>query len=135
MKNELKIEIPRGMEIDLEKSVLTGNEPVIRFKEKSLKYEDIEKALTNTQAQLEKLSAIHNLMNIAEYYNAKSGKEIDWKDMEQCKYHIYFITNYYQVGSIKVNNYGSVYFLKKEDAQAVIDNPNFRDILDAIFKG
>ena len=35
MTNELKIEIPSGMEIDLEKSV-------IKFKEIGLKYEDIE---------------------------------------------------------------------------------------------
>ena len=27
-----------------------------------------------------------------------------------------------------------VYFKNQEDAQAVIDNPNFRDILDTIYK-
>lgn len=29
---------------------------------------------------------------------------------------------------------GAIYFKNKEDAQAVIDNPNFRSILDAIYK-
>lgn len=28
----------------------------------------------------------------------------------------------------------NIYFKNKKDAQAVIDNPNFRDILDAIYK-
>lgn len=31
-------------------------------------------------------------------------------------------------------NEGAIYFKNKEDAQAVIDNPNFRSILDAIYK-
>ena len=30
--------------------------------------------------------------------------------------------------------YNNIYFKNKKDAQAVIDNPNFRDILDAIYK-
>ena len=32
------------------------------------------------------------------------------------------------------NNVGTIVFKHKEDAQAVIDNPNFREILDVIYK-
>lgn len=31
-------------------------------------------------------------------------------------------------------SYNIVYFKNRKDAQAVIDNPNFRDILDTIYK-
>lgn len=39
-----------------------------------------------------------------------------------------------QITSSSVYNEGAIYFKNKEDAQAVIDNPNFRSILDAIYK-
>lgn len=144
--SELKITIPEGMKIDLDNSVLTGDSPIIKFKSKSISYKDI---MTNSQEgcytvknsnriyaanlkQAEKLIAIQKLMNIAYYYNAKSGKVIDW-DKQQIKYYIYF-HNCYCVSNVICVNFGSVYFLNKEDAQLVIDNPNFRDILDTIYK-
>lgn len=43
-------------------------------------------------------------------------------------------TSEYGITSSSVYNEGAIYFKNKEDAQAVIDNPNFRSILDAIYK-
>ena len=41
----------------------------------------------------------------------------------------------YMPNSMTIRDKGTeVYFKNKKDAQAVIDNPNFRDILDAIYK-
>ena len=43
-------------------------------------------------------------------------------------------TSEYGITSSSVYNEVAIYFKNKEDAQAVIDNPNFRSILDAIYK-
>lgn len=43
-------------------------------------------------------------------------------------------TREYGITSCSSYNEGAIYFKNKEDAQAVIDNPNFRSILDAIYK-
>lgn len=43
-------------------------------------------------------------------------------------------TSEYGITSCGNYNEGAIYFKNKEDAQAVIDNPNFRSILDAIYK-
>ena len=81
--------------------------------------------------QLKKLLALNQLLNIAEYYNQLHAKE-DYKQY----YIVYHMTIGYKVycydeGAIP----GMVaIFNKREDAQAVIDNPNFREILDTIYK-
>lgn len=43
-------------------------------------------------------------------------------------------TREYGITSCSSYNEGAIYFKNKEDAQAVIDNSNFRSILDAIYK-
>lgn len=73
-------------------------------------------------------------MDIADYYN--SNWKPNWNKQSEYKYYILYDNNNstYTVdynGSYVLNN---VYFKCKEDAQAVINNPNFREILDAIFK-
>ena len=73
-------------------------------------------------------------MNIAEYYNKKSPKEekkihyinFDKRNLE------YFVQNY--TSSIVVRGLIPI-FNNKEDAKAVIDNPNFKEILDFVYKG
>lgn len=81
-----------------------------------------------------KINAIDMLMNIAKYYNG--DWKPDWKNPDSLKFYIWYdtIREKYDIefsgGSVR----NDVYFKNEKDAQAVIDNPNFREILDAIFK-
>ena len=138
--NKLTINIPDGMEIDVENSDLkTG---IIKFKKKELRYEDIENSLdlegNRTGIPVDdnnafKLCATDRLMNIARYYNG--DWKPDWSSVENKYYIIYcnrsqcYTTDYKTL--IDIN---TVYFKCEKDAQAVIDNPNFREILDAVYK-
>ena len=157
---ELKIQIPEGYEIDKENSTFE----CIKFKliTKDITYEDICKKLfgkgyyyfgdrgeireivefddktcadRNNAAyikQLDKVLALNQLLNIAEYYNKQNPKQGDYP---------YCITldevHEYQEGAydLSYTSFGLVaLFNRKEDAQAVIDNPNFKEILDTIYK-
>lgn len=138
--NKLTISIPEGMEIDAESSDLdTG---VIKFRKKELTYEDIKASLKLNENMIcisvddnnsAKLSAINRLMCIAKFYNG--DWKPNWSSVEN-KYHIIYCnrsqcyTTDYKT-SFDIN---TIYFKCEKDAQAVIDNPNFREILDAIFK-
>lgn len=137
--NQLTINIPDGMEIDLQNSNFdTG---VIKFKKKDLTYKDIQDSVGKyptftfvTPRNRLKLNAINMLMDIAKYYNG--DWKPDWKNPDSLKFYIWYdtIREKYDIefsgGSVR----NDVYFKNKKDAQAVIDNPNFREILDAIFK-
>lgn len=160
---ELKIQTPKGYEIDKEHSTF---ERIIFKPIKNITYEDmcnrifnvcngdtgyyidntgnIKKAsgfsngarndknnATNVK-QLERLLALNQLLNIAEYYNRLYPKQ------NHTQYYIikkdkngYDIVEYewlqYVLGIVALFN-------RKEDAQSVIDNPNFREILDTIYK-
>lgn len=155
---ELKIQAPEGYEIDKENSTFE----CIRFKsiKKSITYDDvcnnmlktgyytdnrgkivrvteyiddvkIDKNNTTNKKQLERLLALNQLFNIAEYYNTLHTGIIKNNsivyDSANRKYSVGPVSTTYLCG-IKV------VFNRKEDAQAVIDNPNFREILDAIYK-
>ena len=80
------------------------------------------------------MKAISQLMNIAKYYNG--DWKPDWSDKYHRKYLIVYNSNNntytvdYNYGYI----YSNIYFKNKEDAIAIINNPNFRSILDAIYK-
>lgn len=139
--NKLTINIPEGMEIDTENSDFKAG--VIKFKKKELRYEDIENSLdlegNRTGIPVDdnnafKLCATDRLMNIAKYYNG--DWKPDWKNPDSLKFYIWYdtIREKYDIefsgGSVR----NDVYFKNKKDAQAVIDNHNFREILDAIFK-
>lgn len=140
--NDLHIDCPKGYSIDVEHSDLSKG--IIKFKKNDITYKDIEDAL-NLEKDLTgvacninnvaKLSAIDKLINIANYYN-KSWKP-DWNNGIEFKYHIVFdyFDDIYKTRSKSQTCNNAVYFAHKEDAQAVINNPNFRDILDAIYKG
>lgn len=87
-----------------------------------------------TKEQLEKLLAINQLQNIANYYNG--DWKPNWKKMDEYKYFITYHAplNEYQTNYNRLSNYYVACFKNKEDVQAVIDNPNFREILDKIYK-
>ena len=137
--NQLTIDIPEGMEIDLENSNLAKG--IVKFKKKDITYEDVEytlklgkncKSIIINESNASKLVALSKLMNIAKYYN-KDWKP-DWNNSDKSKYYIRYNTGTYAVDCNYTYNYGNIFFKNKEDAQAVIENPNFRDILDKIYK-
>ena len=147
---KLTIDVPKGYTIDNENSTF---DHIVLKPIKNLTYKDICKELMPREhyyidadglidydtyigtynnaspkyGTLDKLLAINKLSNIAYYYNN-----------ELCKhgYAIYYAqaAARYQVCLASVC-YGNIAIFKnKEDAQKVIDNPNFREILDKIYK-
>lgn len=156
---ELKIQVPEGYEIDKENSTFE----CIKFKSirNDITYKDICKKLfgkgyyyfgdrgeireivefddktcadRNNAAyikQLDKVLALNQLLNIAEYYNRLhitniKSTAIEYDGVNQ-KYYTSWVSLKYLRGV-------SAVFNRKEDAQAVIDNPNFREILDTVYK-
>ena len=139
--NQLTIDIPEGMNIDIENSDLTKG--IIKFISRYITYDDIKNTLHLKETRigitidvnnLDKLTAINELMNIAKYYN--KDWQPNWNNSKEEKYLIKF-DNFDLTFFVDVNltaNLGGVYFKNLDDAQSVIDNPNFRDILDEIYK-
>ena len=156
---ELKIQVPEGYEIDKEKSTFE----CIKLKpiKKYITYETICEELFNktkfnfyisgsgaigkstldtdmvyknsaiNRKQLERILALNQLLNIAEYYNRLHTTNIKSTAIEYDGVN----QTYYTSGiSFKYLRGVSAVFNRKEDAQAVIDNPNFREILDTIYK-
>lgn len=159
---EIKIKVPEGYEIDKENSTFE----CIKLKPiKKLTYKDVAEELffeglfaidfngeirhanssSNSQCdrnnatnkkQLERLLALNQLLNIAEYYNKKSPKEgnkvycINFD--ERNKTTEYFVGEYTRPmiarGLIPMFN-------RRADVSAVIYNPNFKAILDLVYKG
>ena len=137
--NQLTIDIPEGMEIDLENSDLAKG--IVKFKKKDITYDDILQAYATDFGGIrvpnhciDKILAISQLMNIAKYYNGDWNP--NWRSLMESKYYIYYSTrsNTYGVSNTPSTNYGNIYFRLYKYAKAVIDNPNFRSILDAIYK-
>ena len=135
--NQLTIDIPEGMEIDLKNSDLAKG--IVKFKKKDITYDDIlQECPTNFSGLrvrnhcLDKILAISKLMNIAKYYNG--DWEPNWNDPSVYKYFIICAGDTYKVDYNCKSIYNNIYFKNKKDAQAVVNNPNFRSILDAIYK-
>ena len=135
--NQLTIDILEGMEIDLENSDLAKG--IVKLKKKDITYDDIlQECPTNFSGLrvrnhcIDKILAISKLMNIAKYYNG--DWEPDWNNQDEYKYFIICNRGTYKVDHGWTSICSNIYFKNKKDAQAVIDNPNFRDILDAIYK-
>lgn len=136
--NQLTINIPEGMEIDTENSSLA--EGIIKFKSKCITYSKIINSfnsITNTNVYIHSsdtkaLKAIAQLMNIAKYYNG--DWKPDWSNPNEYKYFIVYNNSTYVVDYNWTSIYNRIYFKNKKDAQSVIDNPNFRAILNVIYK-
>lgn len=157
---EIKIKVPEGYEIDKENSTFE----CVKFKliKKELTYKDIaeglfdgapfytdsygevlclsgkykknEKNNATSKKQLERLLALNQLLNIAEYYNKKNPKKekkIHCINFDK-RNHEYFIQDY--TCSIVVRGLIPI-FNNKEDAKAVVKNPNFKNIIDLVYKG
>lgn len=159
---EIKIQVPEGCEIDKENSTfeLIRFKPIKKF----ITYEDVcnkifkngsvcftsscgdvycgiienctrnDKNNATTKKQLERLLALNQLLNIAEYYNGlhtiTSVVDIVYTIMYSKMHKVYYIT---EASTIYLHGI-IVLFNRREDAQAVIDNPDFREILDTIYK-
>ena len=156
---EIKINVPEGYEIDKENSTFE----CIKFKpiKKELTYEDVAEGLfdsasfyTNSfgevlrlsgkykknvknnatsKKQLERLFALNQLFNIAEYYNRKNPKK---EERVYCinldeRTNEYYFQDY--ISPIIIRGLIPA-FKNRSDAKAVIDNPNFKEILDLIYK-
>lgn len=137
--NQLTINIPKGMEIDIENCDF--NAGVIKFNKKELTYKDIQDSVGKyptfnfvTPRNRLKINAIDMLMNIAKYYNG--DWKPNWKNPDSLKFSIWYDTlrEKYDIEYCGSSVRNDVYFKNKKDAQSVIDNPHFREILDAIFK-
>ena len=135
--NQLTINIPKGMEIDLEKSDLTKG--IVKFKKKNITYDDILQDIDSIKLRvstycIDKILAISQLMNIAKYYN-KNWKP-DWNKQSESKYYIMYdnSNNTYTVDYNNSYTLNTIYFKNKIDAQTVINNHNFKDILNIIYK-
>ena len=158
---EVKINIPEGYEIDKENSTFECIKFKSKKDISNLTYEDvckrifpnsegyymdmggqiindyIEAYITDpnnapNKKQLERLLALNQLMNIAYYYNGKQymriGHYIGYDKLEDR----YFVNNSDNDFTQKAGM--AAMFMYAKDAQAVIDNPNFRGILDTLCK-
>ena len=156
---EVKTNIPKGYEIDKENSTFE----CIKFKpiKKYITYKDVcdnifaknygyyispsgniyatplkglvySKDNAPNKKQLERLLALNQLMNIAYHYNSKQymrvGYYIGYDKLEDR----YFVNNSDNDFTQKAGM--TALFINAKDAQAVIDNPNFRSILDTLCK-
>lgn len=137
--NQLTINIPEGMEIDVDNSYLAKG--IIQFKTKSITYSDVYNELNDTNITINtyfgneiKLKALVKLMNIAKYYN--NDWQPNWSNSKENKYCIkfdYHKDRFY----VDYNNSigaGDVFFKNSDDARAVINNPNFKSILNTVYK-
>lgn len=144
----IKFVLPKDYVIDKEHSDF--DKGIITFKRNWLTIEDIYKNLEERNIPIiyindtkltsdSKIAAIVILMDIARYFNG------NWKYRNRGDNNGYMIAydktrteeDCYQVVCINSDTdmyFGNIMFKNEADAQYVIDNPNFRDILDKIFK-
>lgn len=143
--NTLTIKIPNGMIIDLENSNLAKG--IVKFKTKDITYNKIINSfnyITSIKvyihsSNVKKLKAIAQLMSIARYFNDGWNYNADGDEYGYMIVYDKTITKIcgYQVININANAdmyFGNVIFKNEADAQYVIDNSNFRTILDSIYK-
>ena len=149
----LQIKAPINFEIDVEGSDL--DKGIIRFKNKWLSLEQIYNMAKATNYHTyfseikdstgdktcevrEKLIAIANLMDIASYFNGGWEYDVNQDVVGYLISYDRFVKE--PCYNIRKNNsttdvyYGNPVFKNEADAKYVIDNPNFREVLDKIFK-
>lgn len=145
----VEFDLPNGYAIDKDNSDL--DKGIIRFKRKWLTIEEMYNlkpivaceylglSIAVSTSTRKKIVAIITLMDIANYFNG------DWEyttNADKCGYMIAYdktTTELYGYQIVHINSntdmyFGNIMFKNEADAQYVIDNPNFRNILDNIFK-
>ena len=148
------IDLPNNYVIDKEHSDF--DKGIIAFKNKWLTLEQLYKLAKDnnyhtcfseikdstgdkTCTVREKLIALSNLMDIARYFNGDWNydftKECVGYSIVYCKFAEEPHYSVREIDNSGYTYYGNPIFKNKADAQYVIDNPNFRNILDKIFKG
>lgn len=143
----VEFDLPKDYVIDKEHSDL--DKGIIRFKNKWLTLEQLYKNYKNRAYHFayrdsikdfsnNKLVAIANLMDIASYFNKGWSYDVNQDVVGySIAYYKFVEAPHYSV--CEINNsvytyYGSPVFKNEADAQYVIDNPNFREVLNNIFK-
>ena len=142
------IDLPNGYVIDKEHSDF--DKGIIAFKNKWSTLEQLYKNYKNRAYHFayrdsikdfsnNKLVAIANLMDIASYFNRGWNydftKECVGYSIVYCKFAEEPHYSVREINNSGYTYYGNPVFKNEADAQYVIDNPNFRNILDKIFKG
>ena len=149
----ITIDIPEGFIIDTENNDLSKG--IIHFKCKWLSLEQLYKLAKDNNYHTylseikdstddksctvrNKLISLANLMDIARYFNGDWNYDVTKEDVGYIiTYDISIAGPCYTVQKINATTdvyYGNPVFKNKADAQYVIDNPNFREVLDNIFK-
>lgn len=159
---ELKIQVPEGYEIDKENSTFEciKFKPIKKnityrdiceylFKDKDSFYitnsggvnnylsvgSAMDKNNATNREQLKRILALNQLLNIAEYYNRL---HTELRIMIDKQYVILYDEGVHEYTIKPISpcyRHGiEVVFNRAEDAQAVINNPNFREILDTVYK-
>ena len=130
--NQLTINIPKGMEIDIENSDLAKG--IKKKKKKDITYDDIlQECSTNFSGLrvrnhcIDKIIAISQLMSIADYFNG--DWKPDWSNHNEAKYSIEYDhhrdkfivdpTSYF-------TSYGCVYFKNRDSVESIINNTNYK---------
>ena len=147
------IDLPNGYVIDKEHSDF--DKGIIAFKNKWLTLEQLYKSAKDNNYHTylseikdstddksctvkDKLIALANLMDIASYFNRgwnyDFNKECIGYSIVYCKLAKEPHYSVREIDNSFYTYYGNPIFKNEADAQYVIDNPNFRNILDKIFK-
>ena len=140
--NKLTIDIPEGMMVDPVNSDFRNG--VIRLKyKKDITYTEICNALdykyyvdlSVPKTNRDKLTAISELMSIADYFNG--DWKPDWSNHNEAKYSIEY-NHYRDKFFVDPTSYftsdGCVYFKNRDSVESIINNPNFKWILNTIYK-
>ena len=140
--NKLTIDIPEGMMVDPVNSDFRNG--VIKLKhKKDITYTEICNALdykyyvdlSVPKANRDKLTAISELMSIADYFNG--DWKPDWSNHNEAKYSIEY-NHYRDKFFVDPTSYftsdGCVYFKNRDSVESIINNPNFKWILNTIYK-
>lgn len=142
----VEFDLPNGYVIDKDNSDL--DKGIIRFKRKWLTLEQLHNIMRENNISMyydncmnfapNKLLSLANLMDIARYFNGDWEYNITKENVGYAIAYYKFVAEaHYSVCEIDnsvYTYYGNPVFKNEADAQYVIDNPNFRDILDNIFK-
>lgn len=142
----VEFDLPNGYVIDKYNSDL--DKGIIRFKRKWLTLEQLHNIMRENNISMyydncmhfapNKLLSLANLMDIARYFNGDWEYNVTEEVVGYSIAYYKFVEKpHYSVCKLDTSvytYYGSPVFKNEVDAQYVIDNPNFREVLDNIFK-